>query len=94
MKKLSFYFRGQQYLVNKKGEIKANGLTEHSKTWIFRGGAKHHMQNYPTITLKDAFEKPELLDGCLGFDIDHGTYRAWGGQYNGKLPRITNAQLV
>ena len=95
MKKiLSFYFRGELYLVNEAGEIKANGLPEHSKNWIFLGGAPHHTQNHPVVTLKAAFANPELLNKCLGFDKDHGTTRGWGGRYLGKLPRITNARVI
>jgi len=90
---LNFKFRGEWYKVNEKGEINANGIGHFSNTWLFLGGTKHHWSNHITITLKMAFEKPELLNGCLGFDRDHGTLRQWGGCYNGKLPRITNAYV-
>jgi hypothetical protein len=94
MKILTFNFRGEIYKVNENGEIKANGLSCHSKTWIFLGGTKHHWSNRITVSLKDAFDDPTKLNGCLGFDRDHGTIRQWGGQYNGKLPRIVDARIT
>lgn len=91
---LNFSFRGQHYQVNESGEINANGIDHFSPDWIFLGGTKHHWSNRATITLKMAFEKPKLLEGCLGFDIDHGTRRQWSGQYFGMLPRITNVYIT
>lgn len=93
MKLLYFTFRGDHYIVNEAGEIKANGLKYHSKNWIFLGGSRHHWATHIQVTLKEAFELPGLLNGCLGWDKDHGTTRTWGGQYYGKLPRINNAYV-
>lgn len=93
MKTLQFYFRGQLYKVNEKGHINANGINHFSDTWVFLGGTKHHWSNRITVPLSKAFENPQLLNGCLGFDRDNGTTRQWGGQYNGKLPRITGARI-
>lgn len=95
MKKiLRFYFRGQIYNVDEKGRINANSLNYFSDNWIFLGGTKHHWSNHITITREMAFQNPELLNGCLGFDLDHGTTRKWGGLYSGKLPRITYAHIT
>jgi len=94
MKVLQFSFRGEIYQVDKIGRIKANGLKTFSDNWIFLGGSSHHWHNHITVTLQQAFEMPGLLDGCLGWDRDHGTLRQWGGSYYGKLPRIRNAQIV
>lgn len=91
---LEFYFRGQQYLVNEQGRINANGIGHHSEHWVFLGGSSHHWHNPPTVSLREAFAMPGLLDGCLGWDIDHGTTRQWGGSYYGKLPRITRARVI
>lgn len=91
---LCFHHMGELYKVNEQGKINANGIGYYSKDWIFLGGTKHHWSNHITITLEMAFEKPELLNGCLGFDNDHGTTREWGGSYYGKLPRITGAHVV
>ena len=91
---LNFRFRGEYYQVNEKGEIKANGLKDFSKAWIFRGGLSHHWRNSVDVTLKDAFLNPKRLNNCLGADIDHGTYRVWGGSYLGNLPRISNAYVT
>lgn len=94
MKTLIFTFRGETYKVNEEGHINANGIGKFSDTWLFLGGTKHHWSNCITVSLKTAFINPELLNGCLGFDKDHGTTRQWGGQYAGKLPRIRNAYVA
>jgi len=93
MRHLHFTFRGDHYEVDENGRIKANGLQYFSDNWLFLGGTKHHWSNTITVPLREAFKDPKLLNGCLGFDKDHGTIREWGGQYNGKLPRITNAYI-
>jgi hypothetical protein len=93
MRSLHFQFRGEHYEVDEHGRIKVNGLREFSDSWIFLGGAKHHWCNRITISLSDAFKNPSDLNGCLGFDEDHGTRRQWGGSYCGKLPRISNAYV-
>lgn len=94
MKKLVFYFRGEKYEVNESGQIKANGLNYFSPNWIFLGGSRHHWSNRINVSLRDAFEKPDLLNRCLGWDKDHGTTRQWGGFYLGKIPRITGAHII
>ncbi len=91
---LCFYFRGELYKVNEAGEINANGIGHYSKTWIFLGGTKHHWSNHVSVNLADAFKDPTKLNGCLGFDKDHGTTREWSGSYYGKLPRITNVHII
>jgi hypothetical protein len=92
-KTLVFYFRGEEYRVNSQGHIKANGLPEHSPGWVFLGGSRHHWRNGVDVDLHTAFENPSLLNGCLGWDVDHGTTRRWGGQYFGRIPRIQNAHV-
>ena len=93
MKTINFSFRGRQYEVDESGRINANGINHFSDTWIFLGCTKHHWSNHITVTLKDAFNDPTLLNGCLGFDKDHGTIRQWCGQYCGKLPHISGAYI-
>ena len=93
MKILHFSFRGTHYQVNEKGHIKANALNDFSPTWIFLGGSTHHWHNSVTIPLHEVFENPGKLNGCLGWDKDHGTIRCWGGSYGGKLPRIKEAYV-
>jgi hypothetical protein len=90
---LTFTFRGETYKVNERGEIMANGLPGHSREWIFLGGSRHHWRRGIDVTLRDAFTDPALLNGCLGWDIDHGTTRQWLGQYAGGLPRIYYASV-
>lgn len=94
MRILEFMFKGELYQVDEQGRIKANNLEYFSDDWIFLGGSSHHWHNGITVHRADAFENPSLLNGCLGWDIDHGTTRRWVGQYNGKLPRITNTTVV
>ena len=94
MRILQFMFRGKIYQVDEIGRIKTNGLETFSDSWIFLGGSSHHWHNHITVTLQQAFDLPGLLDGCLGWDIDHGTTRQWGGQYYGRLPRIRNTQII
>ena len=94
MKILNFTFRGQHYKVNESGHINANNINRFSPTWVFLGGTKHHWSRSITVPLSKCFENPQNLEGCLGFDLDHGTTRQWGGQYNGKLPRITNVYVT
>jgi len=95
MKKiLMFSLAGLIYEVNEAGEIKANGLPAHSKSWKFRGGIKHHASSAVSVDLKKAFEKPELLNKCLFSDVDGGTTRIHMGRHNGKLPRISGACVV
>lgn len=94
MKTLVFYHRGEKYEVNENGEIKNQMSNKFSKTWIFLGGSSHHWHNRVTVSLKMAFENPELLNGCLGWDTDHGTLRQWAGQWCGRLPRISGAHIA
>jgi len=91
MKVLVFNFRGDLYFVNEQGQISKNSPSNFSETWIFLGGSKHHWSSHINVTLNDAFYDPKLLNECLGWDIDHGTTRQWGGSYFGKLPRISGA---
>lgn len=93
MKILKFTFRGRQYQVDEKGRINANGIGHFSDNWIFLGGSRHHFSKRIDVTLEDAFQMPGLLNGCLGWDRDHGTVRKWGGRFYGKLPRITRAYV-
>lgn len=99
-KVLSFGFRDDYYQVNEKGHIRrykdmeVDPNKEFSKEWIFKGGASHHLRNSPDVSLKLAFEKPELLRNCYGFDIDHGTSRRWGGMYHGAVPRIKGPSVI
>lgn len=91
MRTLRFTYQGDSYSVNEVGHIKANGLHSHSPNWIFRGGSRHHMNNHVTVTLQDAFREPSLLNGCYGWDIDHGTERAWRSRSGRSIARIWGA---
>lgn len=93
-KELRFTFRGELYRVDESGRIQTKGNGKFSDTWGFLGGSSHHWMNRISVTRTQAFSEPEKLNGCLGWDRDHGSTRMWGGQYNGKLPRITGAHVV
>lgn len=90
---LSFYHRGERYLVNEAGHIKANGLPGFSSTWLFLGGSRRLRRKGLDVSRSAAFESPDLLNGCLGWDLDHGTTRRWLGSFHGKLPRISGATV-
>lgn len=93
MKVLNFKFRGEYYRVDEQGRINANGIGYFSDNWLFLGGTKHHWSRTITVPLAKVWDNPKLLEGCLGFDRDHGTTRQWGGQYHGRLPRITGVYI-
>jgi hypothetical protein len=85
---LRFTYAGDFYEVNERGHIKANGLPTHSPNWIFKGGSRNHMRRGVDITLSHAFRDPSALEGCYGWDMDHGTTRSWRSQVSGKTARI------
>ena len=93
MRELRFCFRGEWYRVDEQGRISANGIGYFSDTWRFLGGSRHHWRMGIDVDLSLAFANPTLLNGCLGWDVDHGTTRQWGGMYAGKLPRIAGAYV-
>ena len=88
-KELKFTFHNKLYRVDEHGRINGNGIGHFSDTWRFLGGSSHHWHNRVTVSLVKAFEKPEELNGCLVWDVDHGTTRRWGS-----LSRIRNAHIV
>lgn len=87
-KVLNIMIRGKHYTINEDGHI--NG----SSDWIFLGGSTHHWHNRITIPFEKSMENYRDFVGCLMWDKDHGTTRQWGGSYNGKLPRITDAWIT
>jgi hypothetical protein len=98
MRTLNFSFRGEWYEIDEHGHIKHQrsdgyGNKTFHQDWLFLGGTKHHWSNRITVPLVMAFENPELLNGCLGWDKDHGTTREWGGRYCGRIPRITHCHV-
>lgn len=95
MKILNIEIRGELYKVNTKGQlIRTDMPMEFHDSWRFLGISFHHWRNGIDMNLRHAFKSPEKLIGGLLWDIDHNTIRKWGGKYNGKLPRITNAYIV
>src|SRR3972149_1715463 len=96
MKKIKFCCRGKYFEFDENGLINRLDIKNfvNSGEWKIWGFLSHHWRNSPDITLKQAFLNPQILIGCLIVDIDHNTKRIWGGKYNGKLPRVTQAYLV
>lgn len=92
--KLSFYYRGDRYLIDPAGRIMANGLPTHSPDWIFLGGSRHHASRRIDVSLADAFREPSRLNGCLGWDRDHGTLRQWRSGGKGFLARISGCAVI
>lgn len=93
-KVLVFSFRGEIYNVNEQGHIKMDDWRKASGDWVFLGGSRHHWRKGIDVTLQDVFKEPEKLNGCLGWDRDHGIVRQWGGRYAGRLPRIRGAYVT
>lgn len=93
---LFFRIRGEDYVVNRKGELLQRQRWYHkepfSGDWKIFGFAKRWNAR-PSIFISQAFENPSILKGTYVYDVDHGTLRSWGGSYGGKLPRITSAYV-
>ena len=94
MQALRFECGGRHYSVNQQGHIRLIGLAACGDQWRFLGGTKHHWSNKIDFSLTEILVNPTVLNGCLIWDMDHGTVRRWGGQYCGKLPRVRNAFLA
>lgn len=99
MKVLEFTCRGERFEVDSDGRIRRPELRfreyrKFSNEWKFLGGMHHHWCNHITRRFIEAWENPEILNGCLAADRDHGTVRVWGGRYLGGLPRIRNARIA
>jgi hypothetical protein len=91
---LCFTHRGKNYQVNEDGMIKGPNSNEFSSSWTFLGVSFHHWRQSIDVHWLDAFENPKSIIGGIVWDVDHGTTRKWGGQFHGKLPRITNAFVI
>lgn len=62
-------------------------------SWKTLGVSKHHASNRVTVPLTPDIDAKEILGGYV-WDLDHGTTRQWGGQYQGRTPRITQAWIT
>ncbi len=97
---LRFECRGEWFSVNEKGGIRRDVFKddphygEFSNDWILLGGSTHHWHRKITVPINKIIENPKLFIGCLVWDLDHGHVRQWGGKYQGKLPRVTNAYIT
>jgi len=97
-KMLHFVCREEEFVVDEKGRMmqaeRFGDGEEFSGEWIFLGVSKHHWRRGIDVVCKEGFEKPESFVGGYVWDRDYGTVREWGGQYEGKLPRIMKAWVV
>ena len=89
---LNFVCRGEHYVINKLGQILQanNNYNEFDYTWLFLGISSHHWHNHITATFKEIWDNPSISLKGIVWDLDHDTTRTWGGQYYGKIPRITS----
>ena len=78
---------GNVYELDEKGAVldRSNGPRgwNYSGKWIICGFKKRH-HSYRTIPLEDALRGEDVGQGWI-LDLDHGTYRLWGGE---RLARI------
>jgi len=95
MTTLHFECRGKWYKVKPDGDLiqEENHYNNWDGNWIFLGVSFHHWRRGIDMTLKEIFENPVKAIGGLVWDVDHGTIRIWGGEYCGKLPRITHCYI-
>ena len=94
---LHFECRGEWYVVDGDGNMtqeRNSEPAEFSGRWKFLGVSYHYLRRGIDLRFKEALEEPRSLIGGLVWDLDHGTTRTWGGCYDGKLPRITNAYKI
>lgn len=86
---LHFQCRGEWYKVNDEGHMTQEANNNFSGKWKFLGVSYHHWRNGIDLRFEDITDPSKLIKGLV-WDVDHGTTRQWGGQYCGRLPRITN----
>jgi hypothetical protein len=90
---LYFQCKGEWYKVKRNGDMihTANRFNEWGHCWRLLGISRHWNSRHISATVEDFFKFPGSMIGGYVWDNDHGTVRAWGGSYNGKLPRVTGA---
>ena len=90
---IHFKCRGKWFKVNDKGYMTQENNNDFSGRWHFLGVSFHHWRNGIDLNAKEiigmADSNLHYVIGGLVWDKDHGVTRQWGGQYCGKLPRIT-----
>lgn len=95
MKTLLFEARGEWYKVKENGDLLQvnNTYNKWDKNWKLLGVSFHHWKQSINLGVKELFKNPDKMKNGIIWDIDHGTTRVWGGQYNGKLPRVSSAYI-
>ena len=94
-KTLHICIRSEWYKINEKGEIYGgpNKIKEPSGNWLFLGVSTHHWHNHLVYSFKQIWNNPQLAEGGILWDKDHGTTRIWAGLFHGKIPRIQRASI-
>ena len=100
MKTLHFIHAGTSYSCSLEPETLGHVTRygEHTwalphPSWKILGFSSHHRHNRISLPLTPDVSA-DLLPRCFVWDSDHGTTHTWGGQYCGKLPRISSAWIT
>jgi len=99
MKILEFEHRGQYFTVSLESEAlgqvmicDGHGNKSPCPEWKILGVSYHHWRRGIDYPITPDVQSEKLIGGIV-WDEDRGSVRAWGGQYFGKLPRITWASV-
>jgi len=85
--------RGETFVVNEKGEITQfigwEKIHTFSHQWRIYAVTQRWNERINMLwsDIKHQLDKGKTVVGYL-YDYDHGTIRFWGGQFDGKLPKI------
>ena len=102
-KYLVFYHHDERFVVNERGYITKEWPfdallkgrePEFSAKWKLLGVSMHHWRRGIDFEFETIFKDPELMNGGLVWDSDHGTARQWGGCYRDRIPRATGARII
>lgn len=100
MKTLHFIHAGTSYACSLEPETLGH-VTRYGEhtwklphgSWVILGVSRRWNQKCIPVPLTPGID-PKTLIGGYAWDRDHGTIRTWGGQYRGKLPRISSAWIT
>ena len=85
--------RGETFVVNERGEITQfigwEKIHTFSHQWRIYAVTQRWNERINMLwsDIKHQLDKGKTVVGYL-YDYDHGTIRFWGGQFDGKLPKI------
>ena len=85
----------QRYIIHDNGNIERTDLKNFnvSGQWTLLGLKPYwnSVRYIPWKQIKNRIDKGETVTGYV-IDLDHGTTRQWGGQFNGKNHKATILQ--